>query len=52
MALDPSGHDRVHVLTRWHETTSILAYIRAVRYCTLRGQKDLEPFESRFSMKN
>ena len=35
MALDPSGRHRVRVLTRWHKTTSIFAYVRIVRHLTL-----------------
>ena len=39
MALDPYSHGRAHVLSRWHETTSILACIKAVRLWALPREK-------------
>ena len=39
MALGPYSRGRAHVLSRWHETTSILACIKAVRLWALPREK-------------
>ena len=39
MALEPYSRGRAHVLSRWHETTSILACIKAVRLWALPREK-------------